>query len=1515
MRTPLGSFRASRWLRRAPAALAPLFLGLLGPLAAAAPPVAPVAPVAQEEPAESRFFAIPLARAARDLAEEAQEHVVAQRWDKAIESLQTLIERHDGDVLPSKWRPSADQPSDYPAHPGAAAWAEARLRSLPDEARELYRRRHESVAGGALEAALKREDRRVLAEVARRWPITAAAERAWWILGDLELERGHAENAIAAWERALGARGARPAGAEARFAAARQLLDVDGPTWHGGFPPPAGADHVPRSDGDTWSQPVDLHPLDQRPGFHFNAYPVLAGPAGERVLVCSTLSVSCFDSYSGQLLWESGRHPGWTQLRGQGLNELYEGIAQDRLLVAPAVGGHVVVAALQIPFAREQNQDWQGIEIIKPIPERRLYAFDLETGEEIWSHAPKLSFDEKGRFAWIDTFGTFAERMLVGAPPVISGSRVLVPSYQMQGRIDYHVACYDLATGDLLWSTNLISGQRERNMFGRASEEFVASPLTVAGGRVIAQTELGTVAALDLVTGRIVWEALYRQIPLEKNHSYQAAPRTRVWRENAPVVTGGIVISTPTDSEDILALDLADGRVLWSQSEDFLRRSHARSSADPHDLLLGADADTLYLAGRQVTVLQKPGGLGSRNGFVTRWSRSLSTDRDRDRPRALLGPYELVVPTRDERLVLDLSNGNTLHGLSALWPGSQAGNVVLGKGVMFSLGRDRLTAFFDWETLIARQRARLAATPADPSVAVATAEILARRGEALFEREGDTARALAHLAEARTILQPFHDAGSPSARLRTTESLHRVLRGEARVRGAVPDVPGALQALAEALPLASTPFDRRDTLFQRDELLRGRRLRERLETWEELESTCSDLSLPEEVLAEPPAWLIGEALREPEELGNWQRADLTVGLWVLLSRADARARSGDTAGALADLHTALSRYGDVPLGAEHDVRSIVRERIGRRLELDGAAEYAPFELRAEKLLAEALEAQDERMLQRVAELYPHAAAAARAEAERLERAFSRGDPATIAAIAYGTVGAERAGRAMTSALLRLGAVLERSGNRDFLPGLLASLARGAPDERSDLPEHEGQTFAELARALERPRSVPPPTFDHEVSFAGRGLDGGFSFVGELRPDVVPQEAAPEVVHVWVRGSELHAFSTDVPSQPVWRHELPFAVAAEAGGPLLTCDVGAGRILAVGLAGGRGIVRAVDRDGNTAWTRDLGSGRPVGVEVESGIAVVLYGTPTKRLVALDAHLGIQLWELDLPKEVDWRPPLVEEGRVVVFSLRHGQASTAIVADLFRGGVLRRLDVDRIEHDTNRQAWLRGERLIVPRFSSTRAETGVTVYALDRDSGPATVELERGEELYAVVQHGDMDFLVTTSNTTRTRSGGAIYAFDAELASRKPIVSLEPGFAPMGVPSGSRVVLQEPFLFLYERGASGKTVPVQAIHLPFERRWVYHLPVPGDELYDNGMTMPAVSKDCVVFAFVARSVGSSLPGEARLEFVDKNGGFRLSGRALPHQFSYHSRLQMRGLGDALFVAGQGREARMEIFEVVR
>src|SRR6185369_17415972 len=133
--------------------------------------------------------------------------LAAGRWAEAITELQTVLEDHRGDLLGAEHPPAIGRTaSQQPVYPGAARRARERLLRLPAEARSLYRQRFEREASAALERARASGDRGALAEIARRWPLTRAAEKAWWALGDLEHERGEGDKARSAWARALAAR-------------------------------------------------------------------------------------------------------------------------------------------------------------------------------------------------------------------------------------------------------------------------------------------------------------------------------------------------------------------------------------------------------------------------------------------------------------------------------------------------------------------------------------------------------------------------------------------------------------------------------------------------------------------------------------------------------------------------------------------------------------------------------------------------------------------------------------------------------------------------------------------------------------------------------------------------------------------------------------------------------------------------------------------------------------------------------------------------------------------------------------------------------------------------------------------------------------------------------------------------------------------------------------------------------------------------------------------------------------
>ncbi len=1484
-----------------------------------------------------RFFRVPLTRDARTFAESAEGFVREENWFEVVEELQMLLDEHGGDVLPESY--GSGGVSQFAVYPGAATWAHRRLRELPNEVRERYRERYADMARIAFDDARGKGDRKALGEVARRWPLTDAGIEAWWALGDLELELGNVEAARACWERgreALELCGLMPSpGAATRIklaaaigdgtaeVAAIENADVDSREGFTLPSPGGGPGPIPMKSSDRWELTnLDLGPF-AKSGRHekYNLFPVLAD---DRVLVSTTLRLLCYDAFSSELLWKSDEPRGWSEKTDWLRRDLFEAIDYDLNLLAPAAGGGVCVAALQIPYASQEDHDYQGIEILTPIPERRLYAFDLETGRELWNHAPPENWDSES--------GPYQERMLVGAAPVVAGSRVIVPCYRMRGRIDFHVACYDLTTGARLWSTGLVSGQRELNMFGRQTEEYCGAPVAIEGDRVFVLSQLGTVAALDLFSGRILWESRYEQIPIPKNRGWSNNKRNVVWKNAPPVVADGVVVVTPLDSYSLLGLDAEHGTVLWSY--DYDRLPAARASRDDDEplyhVLIGADEDTVYLAGRTVSALQKPGGLHFKavsritrrhDAFQARWSIPLAGNFDR-LPRPVLGADEILIPTYDERLVVDRRTGARIDRKTLAWGERERGNALVGKGVLFLLGNKRLSAFFDWDILLERAEADIAARPDDVEATTEYGALLLRRARALY-LEGSPVAAMPLLAKAREVLEPHLLGPGGQRNPRVAENLHEVLRTEAETQKLQANSLGALAILVEALALAADPADVRDTLLEQEEILRDRDAERWRAALAQLEARCADLAMPPGKLATDVDWLTGESLLvlAPSDL---EGAEVPVGLWVLFSRARAWAREGQVGRALEDLHQAIARYGERRLAFGLSVSDVARSRIDRRLEMDGRRGYAPFEERAGELFERAVAARDPHMLSEIARLYPHSKAAGRAEKVQLEWAFDSGDAALAAALAFRTLEhGPRATERDALTLLRVGAVLRARGNATFERELVGWLARDFGELRSNVPEHEGRTLSDLARQLataSTPAPRPVPSFDEGLRQAAV-FRGRYELVGELPPPASAAEEAATATLVVRHKNRLSAFAADDPTRERWYHELEFPLFDERLVLLPDKVIAGGADRVIALRGA---------DGDTAWEWRARNEEIKYVSATSGVVLVLTtstdpttGLAVERVRALDAHAGIELWDLPTGEHAGWIRPVCGEGVAVFLRPLWAAYSVALVVDVFRGRVVSEFDLRDAVLDTSWEAaWIEEGRVVVPFFSASKGgPSRVAAYDYERGGIAWTLTFEKGQELSNVVSSQGENYLIVLAVSSRTGGdAGSILRLESD-GRERAVHSLKMNDDPIGLVKKGRTVLPEPVLFIHSRRGGARTTPIRMINLARlnETIWSYHLPVSREELYDVGLPRPAVSNDTVVIAYTTKNRSNLMRDKAYLEFVDKNGGFRRDSRVLGPEMC-KSTLTLYGLGRALLVLGDGRHggrdvSRMEIMETVR
>lgn len=1462
----------------------------------------------EAEPTAGQFHMLPQTREARQLRDRAQAHLAAGREEAALADLQNLIEGERASVLEAQQ--DAQSPSLYPLHLGAAQWARARLEQLSPAGKALYRERHEAPARRAFEQARSARSRAELASVAQRWPLCASAAEAALALGELELEAGAHADALRAFElgqviaRSLGAaqgasallqaieaRSASALGAQAAGAHFALVSSSDAVRPSAG-PLPALARAL---DAGSWEVELPAHPFDTGRG-ELERHNLFAIAAGESVLVSTTLELLCYDAHTGALRWRSGEPPGWRALTDRERRDRFAGIHADGLIVAPAQGRGIAVAALQTSFVDQHNRNFQGIKILVTTPERRLFAYDLETGAPLWNHLPPP--------LWNGASGSFTERMRVAGPPVVAGSRLLVPCYRLEGRIDYHVACYELETGALLWSTPVVSGQSELNMFNRAEREFCAPPLVVEGAHVYAQTQLGCVSALDLSSGRTLWSARYEQIPLPRLRSFRSQTRELVWRPAPPVVSGELLLVTPQDSAELIALERSSGRVLWAQDQRSLRPRGAGEGE--LNVLLGADREAVYLGGSMIGAFRKSGGLRARTPLEARWSAFLGEDAS-FAPRALLALDALLAPGAERLAVHERELGLERPEATRPWKRWQSGNVLQAPTGLYTLNDVRLCAFLDWETLLAARRARHAESGGSERTLLELVAALEQRAAARVRARARPG-AIEDLEQARALLEQGaqRESVAPGA---PTAALLRVLTTLAREHAALGDPARALELLARARQHAHAAAARLELALLELELRIDEPGARRIELLHELERDGGGHSLP-------PAWLELHAERLAHGL-------VTPSALAAVAASSELELDAFAAWLLASLHgevgerelelIALERAQTVLLRRESEPRSDLADFLELRIagslaELD-PRQRAASEARAQGALEQA--GDDPLALARVARVHAFSAAGATARERLLQTALAAGDLG--AALRVGL--AARVGQAdpderEAQPLLELAHALAAAGNPELARALEAWITRLHPafarasDE--DAPRPSSGSLASRARfdASMRPRSAPRGDVRVLCELPARSEAEGGSGGGL----------------VVARGARIELWPEEDPRTPRWRHELEPDLAAQhalasARRVVLACDT---RLLALDA-----------QSGARVWEAELGRGPIARLELVSGLVLVRSnaGGAGYDLACVEPLTGEVLWRQHAAVLGARLGPIAgEDALVLAGRARAGEAELALF-ELLRGRERARHTLGvPLDAEMQQAAWIRNGRAWLPRFFRPSPEGAPALATLELWGSeeqpqlqPVAVEPpEELGELYAIATHAGRTWLVCVpADWEGEDSGTRVYALDEERAIARRVASLRFGDVPLALPRGQRTELGAPLLFFIGEAPGGKQTNIAAIDLERGPRWTHRLPVPPLEVYDQGMPMPAVSDRCVALTFALRDADTGLIGDPQVHLLDLARGALLDTRMFTPQLARSSRLRLLPIGTSLLVLGSddGQGEQLESWEAPR
>ncbi len=394
-----------------------------------------------------------------------------------------------------------------------------------------------------------------------------------------------------------------------------------------------------------------------------------------------------------------------------------------------------------------------------------LRAYEAATGRAVWARGAAGPPADELRHAHFR------------AAPVMAGGYLVAPFSQ---------------GGDLYLAVFQIDGSLVRKVLlgsGRASLFPLNGvlPLLVHDGTIFVQSGAGMVFALNEHDFSLKWLQAYERSGIGGASRQErmwggpsSLPQPDEWLSSPPVVSGGLVIVAPHDSENLHAFDLTDGRAVWTQPRQ------------THRYIVGATPSYVFLAGDRV------GALEARSG------RDLwMTDALYPTGRCVISGDQVLVPSGRRLIRLNMATGELIDDSTV----EQAlGNLLVFEGSLYSLGPDRLNKILDPVHSAELARARLERNPSDVE-AILLLALLSEIRDEHAEAMALLSRAERCIASMRSEAAAVGDANrSESADALETAVVHRRVATLLSMAAAAEE-DARLPHLQEAVRIARRPGD------------------------------------------------------------------------------------------------------------------------------------------------------------------------------------------------------------------------------------------------------------------------------------------------------------------------------------------------------------------------------------------------------------------------------------------------------------------------------------------------------------------------------------------------------------------------------------------------------------------------------------------------------------------------------------------------------------------------------------
>ena len=642
--------------------------------------------------------------------ERAKACLAEHQWDEAVETLRQVMENAEGKLLAvTPWR-----------YVKLSDACQAQLAALPPEALQLYRRRVDPLAQKWYEEGFARRDAKLLNRVVQQAFASSWGDKALMILGEIRLEEGDFSAARWCWERILpvtvppgekntwpgypdstldpaavrarlvlvsilegpprrareelsefvrlhgNARG-RLGGRQVRYAAAlAELLQqsalwpktAPGPDWPTFAGSPSRNAIAPQmNDGAailwraTLRQPAAAPaPLEPRPwGVADDPLAPLAfhpAIADGRVFVAAQNEILGFRCASGQPAW------------GDAGASIYREAA-DVPLPSPAPGEVLGTPRYSLTIADGRLYARMGWPVTSP-PQQPGTA--VAAGSIVC-----LDLRAEGKLLWKVTA---EEGWAFDGAPVAAGARLFVTMRRNDIRPQAHVACFDTTTGRMRWRRFVCAAETPaRGMLAECTHTL----LTLAGGSIYVNTNLGAVASLAVEDGRINWLSLYPRV-----RSGNLLRLAAHWQRdlNPCLFDHGRLYAAPADSPRLYCLDAATGQILWpGRRGDRAAQGPVQDPLDDVVHLLGVSGDCLIASGHRLYWIDLAGPRAGNIAHV--WPDGADK---LGYGRGLLAGSSVLWPTQEKIYLFDQQTAGLKKEIELAPLGIRGGNLLVANG-------------------------------------------------------------------------------------------------------------------------------------------------------------------------------------------------------------------------------------------------------------------------------------------------------------------------------------------------------------------------------------------------------------------------------------------------------------------------------------------------------------------------------------------------------------------------------------------------------------------------------------------------------------------------------------------------------------------------------------------------------------------------------------------------------------------------------------------------------------------